>query len=166
MMRRFLLLLIVTAWAGALYGSTQLHRYDLALQHNICGPWGCAAKPEALLGYHLFLLALVGPVVVLCVRVAPVDISSRLAFGVAAFGLLGALGLAAWAAGSWVASGQGAEFALQRGLFVVATTPDAPLLPLFLSGLAALFFARRPERTPAATEGSLQQPPASPEATA
>jgi hypothetical protein len=140
MARIFLLTAGVAAWGAALYGSTQLHQLDLPIGHGICGPWGCAAQPEALLGYHLFWLVLLAPLTTLVVRASPSALAVRFAWGVAAAGLLGMVLLAAWAGAAWISDGEGAQYALQRGLFVIATTPDLPVMPLLLSGLAARLF--------------------------
>ena len=144
----------VVLWAGALFGSLQLHTLDLPIEHNICGPWGCAAEPQALLGYHLFWLALIAPAIVLATAATPPPWASRLALGAVTLGLAGFLALAVGSALDWVDDGEPVEYAAQRGLFVVATTPDLPFVPLLLGGLAALPLARVGPRTPAEPQRS------------
>ena len=131
------------AWGAALYGSTQLHQADLAIGHGICGPWGCAAAPEALLGYHLLLLTLIVPTVVLVGQWMSPEAQVRLGRWVTLIGGAGEVLLLAWAMGAWIADGKALEYALQRGLFVVATTPDLPVGQLLAAGLATWGFAQR-----------------------
>lgn len=124
----------VAVWAAAIFGSLQLHTLDLPIGHGICGPWGCAAEPEALLGYHAFWTFLLVPLIALICRVNAGPAGVRLAWAV---GLTGALGIAmVLSVGSlaWARS-EGSRHALQKGLFDVATTPDLPFVPLTIAGL-------------------------------
>lgn len=129
----------LSAWGAALYGSTQLHQAQLAIGHGICGPWGCAAAPEALLGYHLLLLTLIVPTVVLVGQWLSPEANVRLGHWGTLIGGLGALLLMAWATGAWITDGKPLEYALQRGLFVVATTPDLPVVQLLIVGNCRLW---------------------------
>lgn len=132
----------VAAWGGAIYASTQLHRVDLRLGAGICGPWGCAAKPEALLGYHLLLLALIAPGVALVAWAIAARQAIRLGRRTIASGLLGLVGLAGWGVSIWLLDGGSPRYAIQRGLFQVATSPDVPVVPLIVGGAAAAFVGR------------------------
>ena len=121
-------------WAASVYGATQLHKYDLPIGLDICGPWGCAASPESLLGYHLLWASLLVPAVVLQCVLLPKHTGLRIGLVALTLGITGILLLSGWAAYGWIDGGNGTQYALQRGLFVVVTTPDLPLLPLTLSG--------------------------------
>lgn len=133
----------LSAWGAALYGSTQLHQAQLAIGHGICGPWGCAAAPEALLGYHLLLLTLIVPTVVLVGQWLSSEANVRLGRWATLIGGFGALLLMAWATATWITDGSAPQYALQRGLFVVATTPDLPVAQLLIAGLATWGIAQR-----------------------
>lgn len=127
-------------WGAALYGTSLMHRITLPGEHSICGPWGCAAEPSALLGYHLFLLVLMAPMVVVGCQVAKEPKGKQIAQWVLYVGLIGAILFVVGGAGYWLFEGREAEYAVQRGLFLLATTPDLPFIQLCLSGLFALGF--------------------------
>ena len=134
---------VVALWAGAVYGSTRLHQLDWELGHGICGPWGCAAAPQALVGYHAFWLTLLAPSVLLVCRVAGFPAGRRIALTAASVGLLGLVGLGAYGSIQWLQDGGDANYVAHRALFVCATTPDAPFLPLIVGGLGGAVVARR-----------------------
>lgn len=137
MSRTLSLAAVVALWGAALYGSTRLHTLELGVAPIFCGPWGCTATPEALVGYHLFWLALLAPAATLVAAWRPAGQAVRFGKALAAAGVIGIVLLVAGAAAEWLASGGAERYALQRGLFVVATTPDLPLGPAALAGLAA-----------------------------
>lgn len=130
-------------WAAVFAASTQLHTLDLPVGHGICGPWGCAAEPEALLGYHLLWLTLLGPTLVLVCRTLGAPHGSHLANAAWKVGFLVAAGVVLWGAVAWLRAGEPPRYALQRGLFLLASTPDLPVIPLAVSGLAARFTTSR-----------------------
>lgn len=135
----------VALWGAAIFGSLQLHTLDLPLGHGICGPWGCAAAPEALLGYHTLWLTLLAPPLVLAGRVLGPGAGRKLALVAIGLGAAGVLAMAGTAAVEWLRAGELASYAVQRGLFVVVTTPDLPLIPLLLAGLIARLARLGPE---------------------
>lgn len=150
---------VCALWALAVYGATQLHKLDLPIGHGICGPWGCAAAPEALLGYHLLWTTLLAPPFAAVCCLLPTCRAQRLTKLVLMLGLLGVLSITVCSAAAWLWEGQAARYALQRGLFVVATTPDLPVIPLSLAGLSGLYAKRaclplRPEVEEAPSEES------------
>lgn len=134
-----LLAAVVALWGAALFGATQLHTLDLPIGHGICGPWGCAAAPEALLGYHTLWLLILAPTLVLMGRVTGPAVSRWLALGALLVGVALIAGLAGFEVVAWLRDGNPSGYALQRGLFVVATTPDLPAIPLTLAGLITRF---------------------------
>ncbi|MEQ8846982.1 hypothetical protein [Botrimarina sp.] len=121
-------------WALAIYGTTQFHTLDLPIGHTICGPWGCAAAPESLLGYHLFWLVVLAPLAALTCRAASRGAGLALSRALAGLGLTAALAIVAGSAAAWLLDGGAAQHAVQRGLFVLAATPDAPMLQLLVAG--------------------------------
>lgn len=147
----------IAVWGGVVFGSTQLHRLDLPLGHGICGPWGCAAEPEALLGYHAFWLAIVGPTACLTCLAAPPSLSKRIALGLLLVGALGLVALVAVGTVQWLRDGGAPRYALQRGLFTVATTPDLPFLPLAIAGGLGWLTANR-SRAPTVNSTDASRP--------
>lgn len=133
----------IGVWGAAIFGTTQIHTLDLPLGHGVCGPWGCAAAPEALLGYHALWTVLLVPAIGLGCRVLSLQAARRVAWGALGIGLFTLLAVAGGAAIAWLRDGEPARYALQRGLFVVATTPDLPAGPLALAGLVGLLTPRR-----------------------
>ncbi len=127
----------LTVWGAALYGSTRLHQANLSIGHNICGPWGCAAVPEALLGYHLLLFTLITPLVILVGHWLSPQANARLGRWATLIGGAGLLAIVAWATIAWLVDGNAPQYAFQRGLFVLATTPDLPAGPLLVGGWIA-----------------------------
>ena len=151
MTRTLLLAFGLALWCVAIYGATQMHAMELEIKHTICGPWGCAAAPEALLGYHSLLVLVISPFVALVCRWAPPPSAQAVARGAILLGLLGLVGLTLGGSIAWLTGGNDSQYALQRGFFVLATTPDLPALPLLLGGLAGRSVVRK-------------DPPPSPEA--
>ncbi len=141
--RSLLLAMGISLWGAALFSTTQLHTLDLPLGHGICGPWGCAAEPAALLGYHLFLAVLLVPVVGLVCRTLNPATGRRVAWAVIGAALVAFVAVAGVSAVEWLRDGEPARYALQRGLFVVATTPDLPVGSLLAAGLTGLLTTRR-----------------------
>lgn len=136
------LCLFAAVWGGLLFGASQLHRYDLGLGHGVCGPWGCAASTEALLGANsLWTLILVPIAVSGCAVGGPVA-GWRIGLGMSVVGFAGALLLVAAGSASWWMAGEPTEYLLQRGLFVLASTPDLPVIPVALAGLAGMAVSR------------------------
>lgn len=129
-------------WGAAVYGTSLIHLIKLPGEHTICGPWGCAAEPSALLGYHLFLLVLIAPALVVGCCAVSQPRGRQIARWSFLGGLIGILGFVIWGAGNWIIEGNGAEYAMQRGLFVLVTTPDLPLMQLSLSGVIAMIILR------------------------
>lgn len=144
--RLLLLMAGVAVLAAAIYGSLQLHTLDLPIGHGICGPWGCAAEPEALLGYHAFWTLLLVPIVALTCRVIAGPQGKRLAILSLSVGLLGVVAIFCVGATSWART-EGIRYAVQRGLFDVATTPDLPVIPLVIAGLVGVMAARPGRRS-------------------
>ncbi|QDT67187.1 hypothetical protein MalM25_00840 [Planctomycetes bacterium MalM25] len=145
-------------WGSALWASTQMHRVELPFEHGLCGPWGCAAAPEALLGAHLLWLTLLAPTLVLTCRAVGPSRSRRLANAAWKIGALLAGGIVLWGIIAWLRAGEPQEYALKRGLFLLATTPDLPAIPLAISGLVARFANKRvgshkPAKQPVDSEG-------------
>lgn len=131
-------------WAAALFGTTQLRRVSLPLGGDwICGPWGCAAEPSALLGYHLFWLLLITPAVVLGCLSLPAKRARRVAKSILLLGLAAGTALAVGGAIAWPRDGGELRYATQRALFVVATTPDVPAVHVALAGGVAMAVTRR-----------------------
>ena len=135
-----LLLPLVVLWGAALYGSLQIGKSEeigRVLGHGVCGPWGCAAKPEALLSWHLFCLLLVAPVggwlgVRLQVSNALLAGKVMLAIGLGAIGLL-----VSWAIFDCLVNGPEnlRQYWLQIAGFKLVTNTDLPLVPLAIAGL-------------------------------
>lgn len=130
-------------WAFALYATTQVHTLGVLTGHSICGPWGCAAATESLVGYHLFWLVLLAPLVTLTCRALPRGSALRLSRGLAGVGAVAASAVVVGSAIAWLRDGGAVEYALQRGLFVLAATPDAPLLQVALAGGLGRLVVRR-----------------------
>ncbi|MEN1681358.1 MAG: hypothetical protein AAGJ46_17385 [Planctomycetota bacterium] len=145
----------VTVWGAAIWASTQLHTIDLPIDFDICGPWGCAAAPAALLGYHALWASLLIPGVAMACRALAGPVGRRIALVCFSVGAVGLISLFGWGAADWMASA-GSDYALQRGLFVVATSPDLPAGQLALAGIAGRVAAgsqhtKRSEATQGAT---------------
>ncbi|MEN0111686.1 MAG: hypothetical protein AAF805_13290 [Planctomycetota bacterium] len=139
------------AWGLAVFGATQLHRIDLPLGDGICGPWGCAAAPSALVGYHLFWLLMVAPFATLASATLPRKTAIRLSTAMLATGVCATAALAVGGAVAWLREGGEPRYATQRALFVIATTPDLPVLSVALAGGVATLIARRSDRPCTAT---------------
>ena len=140
--------LLASAWGAALYGTTQLHHYDLNLGHDICGPWGCAASIEALVGAHSVWWLLLTPLLLASAWTRSPTLTNRVAWGAVGLGLLAAVGLIGAAMAAWLWSGGDPRYVVQRGLFVLATTPDLPALPLAAAGVVGLFARRKHDALP------------------
>ncbi|MEM6330598.1 MAG: hypothetical protein AAF790_10155 [Planctomycetota bacterium] len=131
----------LVAWGGAIAGAAFLHEAQGLIGYSICGPWGCAASTEALVGYHLLLTLLLAPAAVLLSRLAPRGVRRRLGLGVLAAGLVLGGAIATNAAAEWNRTAPGDRlrpYTLQRAAFVVAASPDLPAVPLTLAGLACV----------------------------
>lgn len=148
--RLSLLTLGVLAWGAVLFATTLLHRLEVDLGAGICGPWGCSANPQALVGYHAFWLVLLVPAVVCGCQAMTPPWGSRVALASLVSGIAVAVAIVGWAAGAWMLA-HGAEHAVQRGLFVLATTTDVPAAPLAVAGLVACQLVRKPHSAPVAT---------------
>lgn len=151
----------LVAWATAIGGALQMHRWHGLIGQGLCGPWGCAAAPEALLGYHLFLLVTFAPTATLACRALAPVLRRPLAWGLLLVGTGGAGALAGQAAHEWrrdVTDARLRAYTAQRAGFVVATSPDVPVIPIGLSGLCCLAFGGLPRRKARHREAHL--PPA------
>ncbi len=144
---------LAIAWAACLVGSLQLHRSAGWLTNSLCGPWGCAAAPEALLGYHLFLTLLIVPLA-LSLQHWLSPLYRRPAAWLLLFsGIALAASIAVPAAWHWRqqdSSDKQRGYTAHRAVFVVVTTPDLPALPITLAGLATIAASAvsSPRRTP------------------
>ncbi|MEO1495796.1 MAG: hypothetical protein AAFV43_01470 [Planctomycetota bacterium] len=147
-MRLLTATLLASAWGAALYGASQLHHYDLNLGHDICGPWGCAASIEALVGAHALWWLLLTPLLLAAAWTLSPSRANRVAWGAVGLGLVAAVGLIGAEMAAWLWSGGDPRYVVQRGLFVLATTPDLPALPLAAAGVVGLFARRRHEAPP------------------
>ncbi len=127
----------MAVWGTAIWGTSLVQKVQALNIHNICGPWGCASPLGALLGYHLFWFALLGPMLVSACLLLPKGKGSLLANLLFWGGLFGAIGLVVWASTQWLMDGLESQYAIRRGLFVLATSTDIPLLQVCLSGLVA-----------------------------
>ena len=140
-------LLLVAAWIGAVWGSLQIHRFDLNLQHGVCGPWGCGPPVEALIGYHGFWFLLFLPVAAGVGLYLPSTVNRKVGLSLLTFGLLTICLRVGLDVGSYV-SHSGTSHAVQRGFFTLVTTVDLPMIPTVLAGvLLAFFFGRDSKET-------------------
>ena len=137
MLRPFIFAAGLGAWGASIYGATQLHRLDIDLGRGVCGPWGCAAAPEALLGYHLLLMSVIAPGIALVALWLTPQKAVRLGRGAVLLGGATLFVLFAWGAIGWLADGGATRYTLNSGLFRVATMPDLPALPVLFGGIAA-----------------------------
>ncbi|MEM6799281.1 MAG: hypothetical protein AAF589_07175 [Planctomycetota bacterium] len=130
----------IAVWVAALVGSVQLHRVGRWLELDLCGPWGCAAAPEALVGYHLFLTLLIAPAAVLIRWALPANWRVHFAGLLVSLGLALAVVIGLRAAVLWqeIASDAQQVYLWRWAGFVVVTTPDVPALPLTIAGAACL----------------------------
>lgn len=138
-------LALVPLWAGALWGSLQIHRLDLHLGHGLCGPWGCGPPLEAAIGYHLFWLAILLPPTVglgLFLSRARNRKIGRILLFVATILTVGVVG---YDVVSHAIQSRTAGYVFRRGLLTLVTTIDVPMMQLMAAGAALQFyFGRRP----------------------
>ncbi len=131
----FRTIFLFAAWAVALFGSLQVHRWEDLLGHAICGPWGCGPPLSALIGYHgYWFLLLLLPAWLLKHQLAA-DTSRRIGAGlflVATIGIALLLAVDGWQA--WQRESL-RPYLVQRMLFRLATFVDFPLVQLGLIGL-------------------------------
>jgi len=123
-------------WGAMTYGVLQLQNIPLDDDEALCGVWGCLPPLGALIAYHGFCLMLaVPPVWLLFQKCTP----SKLAFAGKGFTLLAILGMVAIStheALTWLGAvpAEYRQFFLRRVLFVIATNPEIPVIPLLLAG--------------------------------
>lgn len=125
-------------WTAGLYGVLQLQylRVESLETHGVCGPWGCGPPIAALVACHAFWLALILPGAILASNFLSLKMISRLGFGLISFGLCGLVAVASWEAATWLpqASSWQRQFVVQRFIFAIVTTVDAPLLQSLVVG--------------------------------
>lgn len=144
--RLVLIVVGMAVWGTVIWGTSLVQNVQALNVHSICGPWGCAPPVGAMLGVHLFWIALLGPILVGACLLLPKGKGSLLANCLFWGGLLGAIGLVFWASTEWLMDGLESQYAIRRGLFVLATSTDIPLLQVSLSGFVAkLVMPRRPK---------------------
>lgn len=143
--KRYILFgLLLSCWLAAIAGSLQMHKLSGWMTHSICGPWGCAAAPESLIGYHLFIGLLAIPMAVLLSFVLPKPWRKLLGWLLLGTGLFGIATLAGYGAIDWLdlATPTQRQYTVQRAGFVMITTPDYPVMQTALAGLAVLLSCR------------------------
>ena len=136
---------LLLAWAAALFGVLQVGRIEGIIGHRLCGPWGCGPPGEALICYHGFWAVLLWPMAVLVGLRAPQASVRQVGLGLFTAGLLVTVGIMAWGAIDWMA-GVGAtrhQYVVQRAVFVLATMVDVPALQLAGAGLLCYVVGRR-----------------------
>jgi hypothetical protein len=173
-------LVLLLAWAGALYGLQFLATLpgdlgEALFGHSLCGPWGCLPPLQGLVAWHGVLVLLFVPLVLWAVwSWSPVRLWA-LGVGLAGLGLLG-LGVVAGreVLTCWVTSPAQRPYTLQHILFAVATLGDVPLVQVTLAGLICWLVGRRrlaarrlspratPAGPPAPCSGEQSPPPAGP----
>lgn len=125
------------AWLVSLYASLELHRFQGYVGHSICGPWGCAATPEALLGYHLFWTVLLVPVAWAIAKYVVIRPAYVLPAALIGSGICALIGMLYLAGSSWIAEGGDSAYLMQRMLFTLATNVDLPAVQIIVAGFAA-----------------------------
>lgn len=136
-----LTMLAVAVWAMALLAALQIHHYPQAgewIGFDICGPWGCAARPEALVGYHSFWLVLLAPPAFWAgIRASP-SVASRAAWALVGVGAGLTLSIAGGAVYDCLANGPEnlRQYWLQIAGFTLASSTDVPAVQIAVAGLA------------------------------
>lgn len=147
-------LLFVPVWIAGLWGSLQIHRYDLNLGHSVCGSWGCGPPIEALIGYHGFWTLIILPIAAGVGAFVPAAISRKVGWAVLGISVLGTVGYVAWDVISYAMRSGDYHVLMQRGLFTLITTVDIPMLPTILAGgILTFWFGRERVAAPSSDDG-------------
>jgi len=134
-------------WPAILYSTLQFYRFQGIVGHSICGPWGCAAMPEALLGYHLFWAFLLCPAAWAISRFVNLQPRPLLPASLIGLGSCMLIGLMWLAGANWLAEKGDPQYLRQRIGFVVATSVDVPAVQIILAGALAWLGGRRQRST-------------------
>lgn len=139
-------LALIPVWAAGLWGSLQVHQMDLNLGHDVCGPWGCGPRVEALIGFHGFWLFLMAPVAIGAGAFLPGRLNRKVGRAILFAGLAGVVGFVGWDVISYAREAESSRYLFQRGLFTLVTTVDFPMLQTLLAGgvLATVFGRKSP----------------------
>jgi len=135
------LIALAAVWIAALYGSLQIHHFELG-GHSICGAWGCGPTDTALIGYHTFWLVLILPVAPIAARIAPAARARNWGTVLAIAGVAGLVVLALVDGVHYLQTSHAPQYLVQRCLFRLATFVDIPLAQLILIGLLMRRLAR------------------------
>ena len=143
---------LLPLWGLALWGALALRDLPGDWGHALCGPWGCGPPLQALLSIHAaWAVLLWAPAFVLPRMYASRPARMRrIGTIVAAAGVGGLIAIAireSLFAGSSV-SESAANYLLQRILFVIATSIDAPVVQATIAGLVLRWGASSRQRAP------------------
>lgn len=123
-------------WGAALYGTLQIARITGPWDHAICGAWGCGPPLSALVACHGFWAVLIGGTVTAVMRYGSAPVLAVAGRLLMAGGMVGLVALALWEGTSGLTAPDQSwwPYALQRYLFVLATSVDMPLLQIIAAG--------------------------------
>lgn len=129
-------ILLIVAWAAAIWGVLQMDRLPGQWGH-VCGPWGCGPSIKALAIWDAFWAMLLVPPVFTAIRYLPTRWLRRLGLACTMIGLTALLALAAKeTVRSWPdTSNIDPWYFTARFLFSVVTLIDVPVIQLTIAGL-------------------------------
>lgn len=146
------------AWTTALVGGLHFHKIEMG--HSICGPWGCGPPTSALIGMHIFWLAIIAPLGLLASQLPHPD-WRRFGWGLAAAALVMTLGMGIYDYFSWQREPLAPTYVFQRFFFRIATLIDIPILQIGLTGILIAKFGNStpaPSFTAETTEAEIASP--------
>jgi peroxiredoxin len=138
------------AWRLGLWGLAswlilRLHDAPFAGEHSICGPWGCGPTISALLAAHGFWLITLVPLAYWArstLSASHAIVLGRILSGLSAGGIAS---VAAWELTHWPTTDHPGlrAYAVQHGLFALATLVEVPLTQGMIAGLILARTTRR-----------------------
>ena len=132
-------LALIPLWAGALWGSLQIHRLDLKLGHGLCGPWGCGPTLEAAIGFHLFWLTILTPPTIGLGLFLSTTESRKIGRVVFFGGAIVTLFVVGYDVVTHAIQSNTVAYVLRRGLLTLVSTVDLPLTQTMAAGAALAF---------------------------
>lgn len=153
---------LLPLWGLALWGALALRDLPGDWGHALCGPWGCGPPLQALLSIHAAWAVLLWAPAFVLPRIYASRSAGMRRIGaiLAAAGVGGLVAIAireSLFAGS-SASESAANYLLQRILFVIATSIDAPVVQATIAGFVLRWGASSRKWAPAYPSTEQSQP--------